>query len=218
MGKSKAAPEKVIAAERRVKALELRKLGFTYRRIGEQLGVTEAGAHKMVTKSLRELDEKSAESAIEVRRLELERLDGWTLRVAQEIEKGRALRAIDRGLRIQARRAKLLGLDAPTKLELGQVTDELVKSLVEASNAGDPVAAQAIRELSEGKVGLLPAWSRWWNGAQVAVVCTADDIAKMTPEEIQMAAQGQLQPYQLEEIRKRPAGEGEAAGDDGSGG
>ena len=118
MGQSKAAPVRMTAAERKLQAVELRKLGFTFQKIADRLGVSVAAAHKMVTNALRELNEKTTESTEELRRLELERLDEWLLRVAQEIKAGRVLGAIDRGVRILDRRAKLLGLDAALKAEI----------------------------------------------------------------------------------------------------
>ncbi len=79
MGKSKAAPERLTAAERRQRAVELRKLGFSYQKIADQMGISVSGAYKMVTTALREINERTAESAQELRRLELERLDEWMI-------------------------------------------------------------------------------------------------------------------------------------------
>jgi predicted transcriptional regulator len=203
MAKSKAGRERLTAAERKAKAVEMRKLGFTYQKIGDELGVTLSAAHKMVTTALQELNEKAAEGAAEVRRLELERLDEWLVRVAKVVQSGDTLSAIDRGLKIQARRAKLLGLDAPTRFELSKVATDLSKVLFEAAQAGDPGAAAAVRQIADGKEDILPAWVRWWNSARLPLACTPDDIARMTAEELALAAQGQLKPYQLEEIRAR---------------
>ena len=88
MSQSKAAPVKLTAAELKQRAVELRKLGFSYQKIADQMGISVSGAHKMVTTALQEINEKTAESAEELRRLELERLDEWLLRVAQEIRRG----------------------------------------------------------------------------------------------------------------------------------
>ncbi len=116
MGKSIAAPERMTAAERRAKAIELRKLGLTYRQIGEQVGVTESGAHKIVIGALRDLNAKSAESAADLRRLETERLDQLLVAVVGKARQGH-LGAVDRVLRIMQRRARLWGLDAPTTVK-----------------------------------------------------------------------------------------------------
>lgn len=200
MGKSKAAPERVIAAERRVKALELRKLGFTYRRIGEQLGVTESAAHKMVTKSLQELNEKSAESAVEVRRLELERLDEWLLRVAQEMKNGRTLAAIDRGIRIQNRRARLLGLDAPTKIVTEEIDKKHLDEMRGALEAGDESALEYLERIASGENygSVCEDWKRR------ATLASSSDTVKMTHEELVKAARGKMSFVELVEIRARP--------------
>ena len=115
MGKSKAGRERLTAAERRKRAVELRKLGLSYQKIADQLGVSQSGAHKMVTTALQQLNIKTAEDAAVVRRLELERLDEWLVRIAKELQDGNILPAIDRGIRIMDRRARLLGLDIPVK-------------------------------------------------------------------------------------------------------
>jgi hypothetical protein len=213
MPKSKAGRERLTAAERKAKAVEMRKLGFTYQKIGDELGVTLSAAHKMVTTALQELNEKAAESASEVRRLELERLDEWLVRVAKVVQSGDTLSAIDRGLKIQARRAKLLGLDAPQRFELAKVQHDLSKVLLEAAQAGDPGAAAAVRQIADGKEAVLPAWFRWWDRARLPLACTPADIAKMSQEELALAAQGDLKQGQLEQIRARPANDGDAAED-----
>ena len=104
------------AAERRVRALELRQKGNSYRAIARQLGVSEAQAHKDVHASLRALAEQEMSTAEELRALELERLDALLLIVSDEVEQGN-LAAVDRALRIGERRAKLLGLDAPQRMD-----------------------------------------------------------------------------------------------------
>ena len=118
MGESLAGRERLTAAERKQRAVELRKLGFSFQKIADQMGISQSGAHKMVVSALQELNERTVEGAEELRRLELERLDEWLLRIAQEIKNGNVLGAIDRGIRIMDRRAKLLGLDAPQRAEI----------------------------------------------------------------------------------------------------
>jgi len=104
------------AAERRVRSLQLRQRGCSYRAIGRQLGVSEAQAHKDVQASLQALAALETGTAEELRALELERLDALLLIVNDEVEQGN-LAAVDRALRIGERRAKLLGLDAPQRMD-----------------------------------------------------------------------------------------------------
>lgn len=102
------------AAERRIEALELRKLGASYRTIGERLGVSTAQAFEDVRRELAKLAKQASEIAGEVRAIELERLDDMLRAIAPQLRQGN-LGAIDRALRIQERRSKLLGLDAPER-------------------------------------------------------------------------------------------------------
>jgi len=139
MASSKGSKQRVTAKEREIRALELRKSGATYRAIGESLGITEQGAHKCVMRAIDKLNEKIIEDAVQVRRLELERLDRLFLAIYRTAIQGN-LDAIDRILRIMTRRAKLLGLDAVEQAEVswreeiivllktGRVTPEIVLS------------------------------------------------------------------------------------------
>ncbi len=115
-GDCKTGRRKITAAERRAQAFELRKAGLSYQKIGDQLGITRQSAHGLVTTALRKLNEKTAEDAAELTRLELERLDDCQAIVVHEMRTGNRLGAVDRLLRIQELRAKLLGLDAPDRL------------------------------------------------------------------------------------------------------
>ena len=115
---SKAAPHKAIALDREVKALQYRQMGCTYATIAERLGLAdESGAYQCVKRALAKLKAVCGEEAAEVRRLEMERLDMMLPRVLSRAINGDDS-AIDRVLKIQARRAALMGLDAPTKGEI----------------------------------------------------------------------------------------------------
>lgn len=146
------------AAERRVKALQLRTEGKTYRAIGAELGVSEAQAYEDVKRSLKELNEQQAELADEIRRLELERLDAL-YSAAQDVlvafhpiisngkrfddlvDDGPKLAAIDRMLKVMDRRAKLLGLDAPTQVKNEQSGTSRIVVEYADSNPEAPEAA-----------------------------------------------------------------------------
>ncbi len=112
--------KRIAAAERRIQALELRKAGASYRRIGEALGVAAVTAHNDVHRALADLIAAQNSSAKEYQALELERLDAMLLAVWTDASHGH-LGAVDRVLRISERRAKLLGLDAPLKMDVAVV-------------------------------------------------------------------------------------------------
>lgn len=101
-------------AELRKKICDLRVSGASFARIGEMLGISTSNAFQHFKKALRDIPLESAKTA---RQVELERLDIATLAIAKKIREGNA-QAILAMLKISERRAKLLGLDAPTTTRL----------------------------------------------------------------------------------------------------
>lgn len=167
---SKTSPRRLRTAERRAQALKLRAAGMKYPDIAAQLGYASRGAAAQDVQ--RALLENVGEPAAELRALEVERLDMlWqtAMRVLAgkhpTVSNGRVvmidgtpvpdvgpvLAAIDRLLKIQERRARLLGLDSPTKVELiddstvdaeiRRLTEELDR--VEAAQAADTAGVEA---------------------------------------------------------------------------
>lgn len=123
-------------ATRDAEAARLRTRGLTYRQIAAELDM--AGPGKAYEAVRRVLAETTQEAADDLRTVELERLDLMYQAALKVLETehltishgkviyrddtglpladdGPVLVAIDRMLKIQERRAKLLGLDAPTK-------------------------------------------------------------------------------------------------------
>lgn len=120
---------------RRRRALQLRDHGFGYRVVADKLGVSIGQAWKDVEAALAEIRGECREQARETRELELGRLDrDWRKneRVLRNLEKRMAdaddetaaklgatiARLRDSNRKIQERRARYLGLDAPTKAQL----------------------------------------------------------------------------------------------------
>jgi predicted transcriptional regulator len=106
---------KLVAAENRLQAIELRKSGLTLKAISYELGVSTTMVHKYINTELRDLAEETKSTVIEMRQLELERLDIMMMGLWEQSESG-DVAAIDRVLKIMERRAKLLGLDSPQKI------------------------------------------------------------------------------------------------------
>jgi len=121
---------KLTLAERRCKALQLRKEGMSYRQIANELKVALNTAHKDVTTELAKVTKEPAEQVLEI---ELHRLDDL-LRVASQVafdggqKAGNRLAAIDRTLRIMDRRAKYLGIDEPKQTN---ESEEVKKALLD---------------------------------------------------------------------------------------
>lgn len=100
-----------------VTALDLRITGKSYREIAAELGCSVSKAYDDVSAALAKLEAESAEKAAEVRRIELDRIDVMLKGIWPEAEAGDA-RKIETALKLMERRAKLLGIDAPTKQEV----------------------------------------------------------------------------------------------------
>lgn len=105
--------KKVDLNERRKIALEARISGLSYQAIADKLGYSDKTlVRRDVVNGIKEIVREPAE---EVLRIELARLDEM-LAGCWEAAKSGDVSAIDRAIRIQDRRAKYLGLDAPTKV------------------------------------------------------------------------------------------------------
>jgi hypothetical protein len=100
-------------AERRMRAFELRKAGASYREIAKQLDVDVHTIHGDLQAEMVAIHQQTAEQADELRALELARLDGMTSGLWPQVREGIAP-AVSAAVRVSERRAKLLGLDAPT--------------------------------------------------------------------------------------------------------
>ena len=81
------------------------------------MGVSRQRAHQIVSQALKLMNAELVEEADEVRRLELERLDGLYKAAWPKAEDGDE-RAIASCLRIMGRRAELQGLDAAKRKEI----------------------------------------------------------------------------------------------------
>jgi len=114
-------PQRAEAEERRWQALEMRKRGNGYRQIAKKLGCSLAAAHGYVSEALSELRSKVTEKAEELREVELQKLDriernlNVKLKTADEQDTAKLSAVL---LKTQESRRKLLGLDAPQKLEM----------------------------------------------------------------------------------------------------
>jgi len=125
-------------AVRDAKAARMRSRSMTYQQIGDALEVTKQAAWEMVERAMKEVITEPAESAVA---FELQKLDAQEQDILERLEKrhfvvsnGRlisigdpplpledddfALRAHALLLRVAERRAKLLGLDSATKLDV----------------------------------------------------------------------------------------------------
>lgn len=114
----------IVALERRMQAVELRTRGKSYVEIARELGVPAKVAYSIVSGALADLRKACREKTHELRELEVDRLDIIFRRLSDavfpSVEDGEPVpidaKLIETILKVMERRAKLLGLDAPTKI------------------------------------------------------------------------------------------------------
>ena len=107
----------VAARVRGQQAIKLRQAGATLEDIARQLGFKgAAGAYKSVMRELGATAQDHGEGTEAVRQLELQRLDQMQFPLWPQVLAG-DIAATTTALRIQERRASLLGLDAPKQIE-----------------------------------------------------------------------------------------------------
>lgn len=132
--RSKTGAAVLTEAQRVAMAVDLRKQRLPYRVIAERCGYAEeSGARKAVERALTALREATAESAEELRQLDLATLDELERMGLEQATKahgasdGEALAAATLSvIRVQQRRAKLMGLDAAEAFSVTQKTDNLL--------------------------------------------------------------------------------------------
>jgi hypothetical protein len=146
----------VIISTRRADVIRRRLSGETMQSIGDFYGVSKVTIFNDIQASLRELGAERKELTAEYLDLELARLDAlqsaiWTMAIGGK--KDPSLWAVDRILQIMEMRAKLLGLNAPTKVSIdwrkeledagipaGEVRERLINSIAETLGSGESAA------------------------------------------------------------------------------
>jgi hypothetical protein len=113
-GEYRTGKKQISAAERQLRAVELRKQGYGFQEIADQLDYAgPSGAHKAVMAALRKTIQEPSD---ELRKLECERLDVMLKSLWPFVLKG-SPRHVEQALRVMDRRAAYLGLDAPKQVE-----------------------------------------------------------------------------------------------------
>jgi hypothetical protein len=135
-------------AEQRVRCYQLRLSGLSVRQIATATGLSVGTVSNRIQA---EIDSRVLPLADEVRKVELDRLDGWLARLNAQIVAGVAVaRNVEVAVRVSERRAKLLGIDAPQQLEatVHEVTqtDVALAELVREAQAAAAVAEAQLRD------------------------------------------------------------------------
>lgn len=118
LSQSDAALNDAQRAARRMEALQMRMMGFSYEAIGKRLRISTSHAHGIVTRALRNAERSSAS---ELREMENQTLNRMQLAIWPKVIEGH-LPSIDRALRISEHRRKMNGLDAPQQVEISLTT------------------------------------------------------------------------------------------------
>lgn len=113
---------------RRTKAVSMALAGLSFEQIGEELGISLQAAHSMVNRTIEETRNTNVD---ELRQVENARLDRAQAAIWSDVLKGDQ-KAINTFLRISERRAKMNGLDAPSKVQMSvEVRQEMQQALTQ---------------------------------------------------------------------------------------
>lgn len=175
--------QRILAAERRQKALELRKRGMLLKEIAAELGVHTASARRIISDAMKAMAEAGSESFADMRDQELadlhlleeELMDKFFAREPQN-----RLEILDRILKIKERRAKLTGIDAPTKTETKSLTFG-----IDLNNATTPELIGLARKLGVTiPAGLLEVYDGSTEEGAVRCLESTDNPSVETSEEL----------------------------------
>jgi DNA-binding Lrp family transcriptional regulator len=140
----------------------MRDAGRSYQSIADELGLSKPTVYEAIGRALEDLVREPAER---VRGQEVKRLDAMLEALWQQArvcdDREIQLKTIDRVIKIQERRAKLLGLDAPERVEhSGDIGDaspqkarEIVNDLFRSIKVGDVALAESAKPASQDAGG-----------------------------------------------------------------
>jgi hypothetical protein len=131
----------LLARIREERTLDLRLAGKSYAEIGRELGVTDVCAYQAAMRVLDRFNSELKEKAPQARRVELERCRKLLSYAWKDAQAGEP-KSILAALKISERIARLLGLDAPTKIagmgEDGAITVEVFRKMLDEPVTPDP--------------------------------------------------------------------------------
>jgi hypothetical protein len=133
---------------RQTQAIALRVKGYSFREIAKELEISVGQAHHDVRSAMVEFDDQAAADVELERKTQSKRLESALRSVSEvlaadvydsdgNVDHELKLKAIDRIVKLEERRSKLLGLDMPTKTE------------IDARVATDATPAEAARLVRE---------------------------------------------------------------------
>lgn len=143
-----------IGVERnRERALDLRAEGFTFQEIATKLELSKTRAYELVREALDEVRAENNIRAVQLRDLEVRRLD----KIQNALWDNRAKPDVAMALiRLSQRRADLLGLDAPKKIEQSGPNGGPIRLEGGRVQLTDDERRRRLQEI--GLTGILPAF------------------------------------------------------------
>lgn len=123
-------------------ALALRIAGWTYDAIGIELGQPAATIRNWVARELDRLHDMEISALDALRRLQLERIDAMLVGLWPKATSG-DVKAVDTTLKLLERQAKLLGMDAPERVDV----EHYMRQVAEEVGLTDEDSELAVREV-----------------------------------------------------------------------
>lgn len=128
IGTTKTGAGAIELAERKARAIELRRQGMTYRAIGKEMGLSHTAIYLYVNELLDTIESLQIDTVNAYRQIQneliaigieetLEILNTPASSELEEMRQTKRLQAIDRMNKLLERQARLNGLDMPTKIE-----------------------------------------------------------------------------------------------------
>lgn len=138
-----AGPNPAKVADEQHQCLDLKRKGMSVRAIADELKMSSSTVQARLKAAYAELVLPLAE---EVRKLDLERIDAYLVRLEDRLEQGEdPIRVVPIALKALERRAKLTGADAPIQVD-ATVTETTQQDLELAEMLREAKAAQAADE------------------------------------------------------------------------
>lgn len=138
-------------AKAREQALDLRCAGLSYQRIGEKMGISTARAHQLVSNAMDQTRQAITAGADELRAAEVARLDGMLEKLWIKAKRGEVA-AVDRVLKIGERRAKLLGIEAPVRIETTGKDGKPIEVSSTATIDPSKLSTQTLQDLLDARL------------------------------------------------------------------
>lgn len=122
----------VARAVRDQRALQLRLAGLSFPAIAAELGwKSKASAFEAVNRALTEHAATTEQERERYRREQVARIETWLAPLTRRILQGDD-KAVNAGVRLLERQARLLGLDAPTRVTVSDTMDGEIEALLQS--------------------------------------------------------------------------------------